>query len=97
LLQKVRLGAVDMDASSLNYLIKYEKEFAVVVPLFIRQLRARAPGARWPAHEVARSAGREAGLCHFVQLGIGIPQPDQQFGAIVLVDFFINRTYANYY
>jgi tripartite ATP-independent transporter DctP family solute receptor len=29
--QKVRLGTVDMAASSLNYLIKYEKAFAVVV------------------------------------------------------------------
>ena len=31
MLQKVRLGAIDMDVSSLNYLIKYEKAFAVVV------------------------------------------------------------------
>jgi TRAP-type transport system periplasmic protein len=29
--QKVRLGTVDMSASSLNYLIKYEKAFAVVI------------------------------------------------------------------
>jgi TRAP-type transport system periplasmic protein len=28
---KVRLGVIDMEASSLNYLIKYEKAFAVVV------------------------------------------------------------------
>ena len=31
LLQKVRLGAIDMDVSSMNYLIKYEKTFSVVV------------------------------------------------------------------
>lgn len=31
MLQKVRLGVIDMDVSSLNYLIKYEKAFAVVV------------------------------------------------------------------
>lgn len=31
LLQKVKLGVIDMDATSLNYLIKYEKVFAVVV------------------------------------------------------------------
>ncbi|MBC7860136.1 MAG: TRAP transporter substrate-binding protein [Burkholderiaceae bacterium] len=31
MLQKVRLGALDMNVSSLNYLIKYEKAFAVVV------------------------------------------------------------------
>jgi tripartite ATP-independent transporter DctP family solute receptor len=31
LLQKVKLGAIDMDATSLNYLIRYEKAFAVVV------------------------------------------------------------------
>ncbi|MFZ2853592.1 MAG: TRAP transporter substrate-binding protein [Rhodocyclaceae bacterium] len=31
MLQKVRLGAIDMSATSLNYLIKYEKAFAVVV------------------------------------------------------------------
>jgi len=31
ILGKVRLGAIDMEASSLNYLIKYEKAFAVVV------------------------------------------------------------------
>jgi TRAP-type transport system periplasmic protein len=29
--QKIRLGTVDMAASSLNYLIKYEKAFAVVI------------------------------------------------------------------
>jgi len=31
MVQKVRLGAIDMSASSLNYMIKYEKTFAVVV------------------------------------------------------------------
>jgi TRAP-type transport system periplasmic protein len=31
MLQKVRLGAIDMEVSSLNYLIKYEKAFSVVV------------------------------------------------------------------
>ena len=31
MLQKVRLGAIDMNVTSLNYLIKYEKAFAVVV------------------------------------------------------------------
>jgi len=31
MIQKVRLGTVDMSASSLNYLIKYEKAFAVVI------------------------------------------------------------------
>ena len=31
MLQKVKLGAIDLDVSSLNYLIKYEKAFAVVV------------------------------------------------------------------
>ena len=31
LLQKVRLGAVDMDVTSMNYLIKYEKTFSVVI------------------------------------------------------------------
>ena len=31
MLQRVRLGAIDIDVPSLNYLIKYEKAFAVVV------------------------------------------------------------------
>jgi tripartite ATP-independent transporter DctP family solute receptor len=31
MLQRVRLGAIDLDVPSLNYLIKYEKAFAVVV------------------------------------------------------------------
>jgi TRAP-type transport system periplasmic protein len=33
--QKVRLGTVDMGATSLNYLIKYEKAFAVVVMPYV--------------------------------------------------------------
>ncbi|HVK54660.1 MAG TPA: TRAP transporter substrate-binding protein [Burkholderiales bacterium] len=35
LLQKVRLGAIDLDATSLNYFIKYEKAFAVVVTPYL--------------------------------------------------------------
>jgi TRAP-type transport system periplasmic protein len=31
MLQRVRLGSIDMDVPSLNYLVKYEKAFAVVV------------------------------------------------------------------
>jgi tripartite ATP-independent transporter DctP family solute receptor len=35
MLQKVKLGAIDMDVSALNYMIKYEKAFAVVVMPYV--------------------------------------------------------------
>jgi tripartite ATP-independent transporter DctP family solute receptor len=41
-LQKLRLGAVDMDVSSLNYMIKYEKTFAVVVMPYVFDSYAHA-------------------------------------------------------
>lgn len=42
LLQKVRLGAVDMDVTSMNYLIKYEKTFSVVVMPYLFDSYAHA-------------------------------------------------------
>jgi len=53
LLQKVRLGAVDMDVSSMNYLIKYEKAFSVVVLPYLFDSYAHAhrvldgPAMKW--------------------------------------------------
>lgn len=55
LLQKVRLGAVDMDVTSLNYLIKYEKTFSVVVMPYLFDSYAHAhrvldgPAMNWLA------------------------------------------------
>ena len=55
MLQKVRLGAIDMDASSLNYFIKYEKAFAVVVMPYLFDSYAHAhrvldgPAMKWLA------------------------------------------------
>lgn len=42
MLQKVRFGAIDMNISSLNYLIKYEKAFAVVVMPYLFDSYAHA-------------------------------------------------------
>lgn len=55
LLQKVRLGAVDMDVTSMNYLIKYEKTFSVVVMPYLFDSYAHAhrvldgPAMNWLA------------------------------------------------
>lgn len=55
LLQKVRLGAVDMDVTSMNYLIKYEKAFSVVVMPYLFDSYAHAhrvldgPAMNWLA------------------------------------------------
>lgn len=55
LLQKVRLGAVDMDVSSMNYLIKYEKTFSVVAMPYLFDSYAHAhrvldgPAMNWLA------------------------------------------------
>lgn len=55
MLGKVRLGAIDMEATSLNYLIKYEKAFAVVVTPYLFDSYEHAhrvldgPAMRWLA------------------------------------------------
>ncbi|MBT2337219.1 TRAP transporter substrate-binding protein [Variovorax paradoxus] len=55
LLQKVRLGAVDMDVTSMNYLIKYEKTFSVIVMPYLFDSYAHAhrvldgPAMKWLA------------------------------------------------
>jgi len=55
MLGKVRLGAIDMEATSLNYLIKYEKAFAVVVMPYLFDSYEHAhrvldgPAMRWLA------------------------------------------------
>lgn len=55
LLQKVRLGAVDMDVTSMNYLIKYEKTFSVVILPYLFDSYAHAhrvldgPAMKWLA------------------------------------------------
>jgi tripartite ATP-independent transporter DctP family solute receptor len=54
-LGKIKLGAVDMNATSLNYLIKYEKAFAVVVMPYLFDSYAHAhrvldgPAMNWLA------------------------------------------------
>ena len=73
------LGAVDMSLPTQGQLGKYSKKFnCVMLPFAFDELRACRQGTRWKVHPLGGPGPGPGRPGIPLQLGVGLPQPDER-------------------